>query len=111
MKLLFVAIALASILTTACASIDVKNAEPNLKQTVSLAGTGESAMLPNLVSSDSDQNASVFGRAEVDSLRTAESRVLAQSELGDIKVGAVGGNEVIYILVVVLLVVVIIKVL
>jgi hypothetical protein len=54
--------------------------------------------------------AAILSREEADSLSIRGDSLLAQSDVGDIKVGSVDGNDLVYILVVVLLVVVILAV-
>lgn len=53
---------------------------------------------------------SILSGSEADSLRAQQLAFVSETGVEDVKVGAVGTNELIYILVVVLLVVVIIKV-
>lgn len=52
----------------------------------------------------------VMSRVEADSLRIVEGTLFTNSDVSDIRVGSVGNNDLIYILVVVLLVVLIIAV-
>ena len=52
-----------------------------------------------------------MSQAEADSLRVQGDSLVAQSSVGEVTVGSIGSNELIYILVVVLLVVLIVSVL
>ena len=61
-------------------------------------------------SAQMSESPAILSRAEADSLSVLGDSLLAQSDVGDLKIGAVGSTDLIYILVVVLLVVVIISV-
>jgi|SRR3989339_157623 len=59
----------------------------------------------------SDKSAAIFSRVEAEALTLQGDSLLAQAGVGQIMVGSIGSDELIYILVVVLLVVLIVSVL
>ncbi|MBL0063001.1 MAG: hypothetical protein IPP40_16345 [bacterium] len=66
--------------------------------------------LDSPTSSRATNASSIMSKTEADTLRAHEGRLLATSDMNGIKVGNVGNDDLIYILVVVLLVVLIIAV-
>jgi hypothetical protein len=108
MKTLCIGIALLCMLTLACAAIGNPAADPSSKQTTHQSGQASDGQVTTPAPSQSNQRAAILSRTEADSLSIRGDSLLAQSDISDIKVGAPGGYDLIYVLVVILLVVVIV---
>lgn len=110
MKIVYVGLVLLCMVTLACAATGTPSADPKPKQAVHQSEQALDGQVSIPAPSQSDQSATILSREEADSLRVQGESLLAQSGVGEIKVGNIGSSELIYILVVVLLVVVIISV-
>jgi hypothetical protein len=110
MKIAYIVLALLCMMTLAWAATGTPSAEPASKQATQQSGQTAEAQVTTPAPVQSGHNAAVLSRTEADSLRVQGDRQLAESGVGEVNVGAIGGNDIIYILVVVLLVVVIIAV-
>lgn len=110
MKTICMSIALLFVMTIAFATTGAPSVDSkaNAKAQQSQQGTNEQISAP--ATSHSGHGAAIMSRAEADSLSVRGDSLMAQSDVGDIKVGAIGSEDLIYILVVILLVVVIIAV-
>lgn len=108
-KTLFGIILLCS-LSLAFAETAATNPATTSRQESSREYTALGVLLESPTLSRSDNSTPIVSKTEFDSLRTQEGRMLATSNIDAIKVGNVGNNDLIYILVVVLLVVLIIAV-
>jgi len=96
-------------LTMACAATGNSSTDPKSSQAVHQSGQASDGQVTSPASSQSGHSAAIMSQAEADSLSIRGDSLLAQSNVGDIRVGA-GGYDLIYVLVVVLLVVLIIAV-
>jgi hypothetical protein len=110
MKIVFVGIFLLCTLALAGAATVNPSSVPESKPAISQNAPASDAQISKPATSSSDQSNAVMSRVEADSLRMQGDSLFAQSGDTDVKVGSVGGDDLIYILVVVLLVVVIIAV-
>lgn len=110
MKVVYVGLALLCMLTLACATTGNPSTDPQSKPATHESGQALDKQIVSPAPSQSDQSTAILSRAEAESLRVQGDRLLAQSDVGDVKVGSIGSDELIYILVVVLLVVVILSV-
>jgi hypothetical protein len=110
MKIVLVGLFLLCTLALAGAATVNPSPAAESKPALAQSAPASDAQLSKLGSSPGDQSAAILSRAEADSLRMQGDSLFAQSGVREVKVGAVGGDDLIYILVVVLLVVVILAV-
>lgn len=110
MKVVYVGLVLLCMLTLACAATGSLSTDPQSKPAAHQSGRASDGQVSSPAPSQSDQSTAILSRVEADSLRVQGDRLSAQSDVSEIKVGSIGNDELIYILVVVLLVVVILSV-
>lgn len=109
MKTLYVGFILLCTLTIVCAATGDPSADPKATQTTQENGSSSDGQVSAPATEDG-QSSTIMSRAEADSLRVQGDRLTARSDVGEIQVGSIAGNDLIYVLVVVLLVVVILAV-
>lgn len=110
MKIAYVGLVLLCLLTLACAATGNPSTDPTSKQAAHQNGEASDGQVSIPAPSPSAQSAAILSRAEADSLRVRGDSLMAQSGVGDIKVGSVSSSELLYILLIVLVVVVILRV-
>jgi hypothetical protein len=110
MKIVYVGLVLLCTLALAWAVTGNPSTDSQSKPAAHQSGQASDGQVSSPAPSQSDQSAMILSQAEADSLSLQGDSLLAQSGVGDIKVGSIGSDELIYILVVVLLVVVILSV-
>ena len=98
-------------LSLATAGTGITHSDAVKTQTHQLNISATDIQLDGPTLSTPSRSSAIISRSEADSMRSQEMNLLSNTEVSDIRVGAVGNNELIYILLVVLIVVVIIKVL
>jgi len=111
MKLVYVRFVLLCTLMLAGAAIGNPPTDTDSTPAAQPSGQASNGQVSTPTPAPSGHGAAVLSRAEADSLTVQGDKVLAQSSIGEITVGSISNDELIYILVVVLLVVVIISVL
>jgi hypothetical protein len=110
MKTVYVGLVLLCMLTMACAATGNSPAASQSSQTTQQNGPASDGQVTTPAASQSGHGAAILSQGEADSLSVRGDSLLAQSNVGDIRVGEIGGTSLIYVLVVVLLVVLIIAV-
>ena len=110
MKIVYVGLVVLCALTLAYAATGNPSSDPKSNQT-DQSGQASDGQITTPAPSQSGSSAAVMSQAEADSLRVQGDSLVAQSSVGEVTVGSIGSNELIYILVVVLLVVLIVSVL
>ena len=110
MKIVFVGLVVLCALTLAYAATGNPSTDPKSNQP-NQSGQASDGQITTPAPSQSGSSAAVMSHAEAESLRVQGDSLLAQAGVGDIFVGSIGSDELIYILVVVLLVVLIVSVL
>ena len=111
MKVVLVGLVLLCALTLVFAATGDPATSPKSTQATHESGQASDGQITTPAPSQSGSSAAVMSQTEADSLRVQGDSLMAQSSIGEIAVGNIGSDELIYILVVVLLVVLIVSVL
>lgn len=110
MKMIYVGLMLLCTLSLACAATGNPSTDSKSNQTGQHREHSADNRISTPASSHNSHHAAIMSRAEADSLTSRGDSLLSRSDIGEIRVGSVDGNDLVYILVVVLLVVVILAV-
>jgi len=110
MKLVYLGLVMLCTLTLVCTAAGTPSTDPQSKPVTEQSSQISEGQVSSPAPTTSDQSSTILSREEAESMRVQGDSLLARSDVGEITVGSIANDELIYILVVVLLVVVILAV-